>query len=790
MKRKRLPEDKKEKKTEEKKHAKPNEKEKEKEKIEGKDESEETTHITHLPPEVLTLIFQLLPLHDQFAVASVNIGFYTLVREYWRSRLLQHYCLPVEQPKQEPQDQTQTVDHLPSLYEKLKNDLKRSPDDLSGDSVRLRAGHQKRKGDTLAYYLNQNDLESLKITFPTYSYLAATFNYSLSPQKIVVTDLRYFFGNTPKRLLVHPHYQERLDYLYQLIGTEIAHSNQSFPFVFASPVLRAVLFNQSFETLLALIKQGHDPNENHPQSCSQSSDSPALISDSIDFLVIPVCLAISMDNLPQLQHLNALGASLEISVTVKNSPYLQSTSVTYNLVNLAARYKRHSIVFYLLKKLKGKIDMTETYEAAYLAGDLDALECFLECGIDIDFKALKEKHHPNTWNNFTRLAVESNRISLVKKIQELLTLVPVSLLLEPPAEKDNLLYIAAHRGHLELSLYLKDRFKNEIDFKQLENTALESREVGVLEIYLKCGLDIDFSLIKKEGPGSAAWQRFIADAVISDCVLLLEKLFSISTRGIDVTPAPNDSSAAKRRSYWLHLAAARGYIETVQLLVKYGAIVDRKDHKGKTPFQLAIKYGHAEVAHYLFEQLQEKNQTPQFNVQEKEEMITDALTNEHTEVLEFLLNYIYPEKSLESLLVGAAANGQLEIVKWLVEKKQVNSNARLPNKKPRSALATAMEWGHDITAHYLLRLQVEVRNEAWRAAYSYFKINPQRDEEDAKKKIRLLNHFTKKYADEDSAIEELAKTQNIPSSATMFYRTSARPVRPTPDPDQPTCTIS
>jgi len=777
------------------KRAKPNEKEKE--------ASEETIHIIDIPPEVLLLIVQLLTVHDQFKVTSVSKLFYALIRELWQLRLEQHYPLPRKNPEQEPQDQTQTVDHLPSLYEKLKNDLERSPVTLSG-SVRRVQGHPREKIETLFYYLNQNDLESLKIAFPTYSHLEVAFDCYFMPGKIPQESLKYVFGNVPKRLLVRPHYQEGLNYLYQLVSNETVHSDQPFPFVFASSILRAILFNQSGKTWRALGKRGSDLNKAYSQSHSDHDTQPALALSGDDCVDIPLCLAITMDNLVQVKHLTELGAALEVSVQVKftTSQHETFNYMTYNLVGFAAHHQRHSIVLYLLKKLEGKIDITATCETIYLGSDFNALECFLECGIAIDFRTLKEKH-PNTWDGFIRSAVEKNRISLLKKIQELLTSLPSSLLLGPAKETDHVLYIAADRGYLELFRFLQDRFKDQINFQELGNAARQNGAARVLEIFLICGLDIDFSFVNKKTPHTVWWKELVANAVGSNCEWLLEKILSISTVGINTNPSKSAVGFKKRRFYWIHLAAEYGHIEAVRLLVKHGAKLDRKDsdhlfvkhgtrfktevHEGDTPLKLSINNGHAEIAHYLFEQLQEKNQSPQFNIQEKEEMIKNALLNEHTEVLEFLLHYIYPEKNLESLLVDAAKNDKLEIVKWLIEKKQVKCNARVPNKKPRSALAAAVEHGHDVTVHYLLRLQVEVRNEAWRAAYSYFKINPQTDEEDAKKMIRLLNHFTKKYADEDRAIEELTKTQSISSSATLFYHP---PVQLTPDPNEPNCTIS
>jgi len=51
----------------------------------------------------------------------------------------------------------------------------------------------------------------------------------------------------------------------------------------------------------------------------------------------------------------------------------------------------------------------------------------------------------------------------------------------------------------------------------------------------------------------------------------------------------------------LYLAASRGYLEVVRLLLRHGADVHTQPKNGVTPLQLAMSSGHAETAQLLLE---------------------------------------------------------------------------------------------------------------------------------------------------------------------------------------------
>ena len=59
------------------------------------------------------------------------------------------------------------------------------------------------------------------------------------------------------------------------------------------------------------------------------------------------------------------------------------------------------------------------------------------------------------------------------------------------------------------------------------------------------------------------------------------------------------SSASRYGSTPLHLAAQRGHLEVVELLVRHGAELDAEDALGSTPLLEAVSGAHADVAHML-----------------------------------------------------------------------------------------------------------------------------------------------------------------------------------------------
>jgi len=49
----------------------------------------------------------------------------------------------------------------------------------------------------------------------------------------------------------------------------------------------------------------------------------------------------------------------------------------------------------------------------------------------------------------------------------------------------------------------------------------------------------------------------------------------------------------------LHCAAKYGHLIDVQYLISYGAEPNEKDQSGKTPYNLAVDYGHYDVQEFL-----------------------------------------------------------------------------------------------------------------------------------------------------------------------------------------------
>jgi ankyrin repeat protein len=77
-----------------------------------------------------------------------------------------------------------------------------------------------------------------------------------------------------------------------------------------------------------------------------------------------------------------------------------------------------------------------------------------------------------------------------------------------------------------------------------------------------------------------------------------EKLIGVVQRLLEHGADPN---AGTVYSLPLHRSSSHGWLKVVRLLLSYGAKVDGKDGEGKTPFQIASKKGHHEIAKLLSE---------------------------------------------------------------------------------------------------------------------------------------------------------------------------------------------
>lgn len=152
----------------------------------------------------------------------------------------------------------------------------------------------------------------------------------------------------------------------------------------------------------------------------------------------------------------------------------------------------------------------------------------------------------------------------------------------------------------------------------------------------------------------------------------------------------------------LHIAAMRGYSEAVKCILELDTdALNIKDKFEFTPLHLAEIYGH----HLFFSALQQTSITldPKLRYKMRYPGIENRLRN-HTATIELLLHKDADPNAQDAafgwtILHWASANGDLKVVKMLVEDKEAKVN--LPSRSDQTPLYLARFWGRRDVYDYL-----------------------------------------------------------------------------------------
>lgn len=141
----------------------------------------------------------------------------------------------------------------------------------------------------------------------------------------------------------------------------------------------------------------------------------------------------------------------------------------------------------------------------------------------------------------------------------------------------------------------------------------------------------------------------------------------------------------------LHIAAYQGHTKIVEILIKNGAFINASDDDGITPLHLASLNGHTEIVEML---LKHNADAEKVNI-ERESALHIAANLGYTEIVDILLEHnVYAEKGNiegDGALHLASLNGHTEIVKKLLEYNPCN-------------LTTLISTFHDLFPYSLKRL--------------------------------------------------------------------------------------
>lgn len=155
-------------------------------------------------------------------------------------------------------------------------------------------------------------------------------------------------------------------------------------------------------------------------------------------------------------------------------------------------------------------------------------------------------------------------------------------------------------------------------------------------------------------------------------------------------PAPNTN---------IYDAALNGDIQMIKSFIKKGFDVNTRDAEGRTMLMFAAFNGHAEVIKLLLKSGAEINAKDKLN----RSAITYAATSPFAEAVKLLLDHHADPNNIDNNehwtpLMNAAAEGQMEVVKILLER---GADATLVDVDGDSAESFAKKKGHNEVASYL-----------------------------------------------------------------------------------------
>ena len=119
-------------------------------------------------------------------------------------------------------------------------------------------------------------------------------------------------------------------------------------------------------------------------------------------------------------------------------------------------------------------------------------------------------------------------------------------------------------------------------------------DLGAIQVLLERKVDINL----QDNYGYTPLRNVLAEFSLSQDGKAVEIVRRLLEHGAD----PNIRLTRCKGLTPLHQASYLGSLESTRLLLSYGANIDEKDDKGKTPFQVASSGGHDEIMQLLLKQ--------------------------------------------------------------------------------------------------------------------------------------------------------------------------------------------
>ena len=261
---------------------------------------------------------------------------------------------------------------------------------------------------------------------------------------------------------------------------------------------------------------------------------------------------------------------------------------------------------------------------------------------------------------------------------------------------DSPLHYASHNNHIQIVDYLISQSVNKDPINNKQQTPFM---IATKEIQQKYFID--------ELKYPQNFEKDIFKAVIANKLNSVEYLHSIVKIDINIKNMKNQTL--------LHMASKYGNLDIAKYLISNGTNIEEKDVNGETALHLACRYNHLQIVEYLISQ--GANKDPINNKQETPFIF--AKMKNHSQIINyFIYKFKYPSK-LEKDIFKACRRDDLESVKYLIDKLNIDPNMKYQEDKTLLHISTIS--GHLPNVKYLISkgANIEEKDKRGKTALDY-----------------------------------------------------------------------
>jgi len=419
----------------------------------------------------------------------------------------------------------------------------------------------------------------------------------------------------------------------------------------------------------------------------------------------PLHVAAASGNLDIVKYLLEQGINIHTRIIKSN----KESNNGKTALHVAAQDGRLDVVEYLIKEnadISSRDDNAKTPRD--LATDTDVAKFLEEAQLNLNLlNAIKQ-------GNFDKVEKYSNQGASFKVKDK---------------NGNTLQEIATRNGNTKVIEFLKQK---ELDFNLIN--AVKQGNPSMVKKYILRGAN--FEVQDKDGHSLLylAAQNYDIEQLLNQARFNLNLINAVKRGDLDKTKCASvDSSLEikdKNGNTLLHLAAFGGHLDIVKYLIEKGADLHATNKNNGTPLHAAASNGKLNVVEYLIE---EKKVNLEVQDKDGNTSLSLAARGGHLDVVEYLVEKganlsvtnksgntpMYEAMSFDivkyfaekganinavnkngfTLLHVAAANGNLDVVKYLIEEKGTNIDAK--DKNGNSPLDLATQNGYLDTVKYL-----------------------------------------------------------------------------------------